>query len=66
MSTSLTPTEQKIQNEYNKRKELLKDLPLSMIFEMATDCSKQTAKEIKEVLITVILDENIDLKSMDY
>ena len=55
-----------LEAEYNKRKELLKDLPLSMIFEMAADCSKQTAEEIREVLITVILDENIDLKSMDY
>ena len=52
--------------EYNKRKELLSDQPLSKLFEMATDCSKQTAEEIREVLITVILDENIDLKSMDY
>jgi hypothetical protein len=55
-----------LEAEYNKRKELLSDQHLSKLFEMATDCSKQTAEEIREVLITVILDENIDLKSMDY
>jgi len=55
-----------LEAEYNKRKELLKDLPLSMIFEMAADCSKETGEEIRDFLTLIILGENLDLINQDY
>jgi len=48
------------------KKEALSDLPLSKLWELATECSQYSEKEIREFLTTVILGENIDLKSMDY
>lgn len=51
--------------DYEKRKGLLKDMPLSQLWNIATDCDIKTAIEIKNYLIETILDENLDLVNPD-